>query len=337
MFNNLPFFPEEASTIASRVDLLYLFLVVVSVFFSLLIAGLVIFFAIKYRRRSETEIPKPITGSNKLETLWTVIPFMLTMVMFAWGASVFFTMSRPPAGAMDVYVVGKQWMWKFQHATGQREIDELHVPVGRAVRLTMASEDVIHSFFVPAFRMKADVVPGRWRTAWFQATKPGTYHLFCAEYCGTRHAGMIGQVVVMEPSDFEAWLGGGRSEGSPAELGQKLFQDLACYTCHKPDATGRGPVLVGLFGKKVNLENGQTLTADEDYIRDSILNPQAKIVAGFQPIMPTFQGQISEEGLLQLVAYIKSLGTAEPNAAQTPPMTPANKQATNPNPGTKQP
>src|SRR6266581_2104100 len=224
----LPLFPEQASTMAGRVDALYFYLLAVSGFFATLIALLVIFFAIKYRRRSETELPRGVEGSLKLEVAWSVIPLVIALSFFFWGARLFFAMNRPPNDALQVYVVGKQWMWKIQHADGQREINELHVPVGRAVRLTMTSEDVIHDFFVPAFRMKKDVVPGRYATAWFQATRAGTYHLFCAEYCGTKHSGMIGSVTVMEPAAFQAWLAGGATGTSLAAAGEKLFQDLAC-------------------------------------------------------------------------------------------------------------
>jgi cytochrome c oxidase subunit 2 len=249
-----------------------------------------------------------------LEITWSVIPFLITMVIFVWGASVFFAMSRPPDETLNIYVVGKQWMWKFQHLDGQREINELHVPVGRAVKLIMTSEDVIHDVFVPAFRVKADVIPGRYTHLWFEPTKPGTYHLFCAEYCGTRHSGMVGQVVVMEPNDYQTWLSGGTEEGSLASAGQKLFADLACNTCHRPDAQGRGPVLQNLFGKTVEVASGERVVVDEAYIRESILNPAAKITVGFQPIMPTFQGLVSEEGLLELIEYVKSLKQDTPNA-----------------------
>jgi cytochrome c oxidase subunit 2 len=207
-------------------------------------------------------------------------------------------------------------MWKLEHPGGQQEINELHIPVGRAVKVTMASEDVIHSFYVPAFRLKQDVVPGRYRTFWFEPTKPGTYHLFCAEYCGTKHSQMIGSVVVMEPAAFETWLSGGPTTGSLAAAGEKLFTQLACVTCHVKDNTGRGPVLDGLLGKQVHLQTGEVLIADENYIRESIVNPGAHIVAGYQPVMPTFQGQISEEGLLQLIAYIKSLSAAQPVSSE---------------------
>jgi cytochrome c oxidase subunit 2 len=307
MWSGTPLFPESASTIASRVDALYFFLVALTVFFSLLIAGLIVWYAIKYRRRTPDAIGANIRGSMLLEIGWSAAPLAIVLIIFVWGASVFFAMSSPPAGTMNIYVVGKQWMWKFQHLDGQREIDELHVPVGRAVKMIMTSEDVIHSFFVPAFRVKADVLPGRYTNVWFQPTRPGRYHLFCAEYCGTKHSGMIGEVVVMEPSEYQTWLSGGVPEGSLASGGAKLFADLACNTCHRPDAQGRGPVLEGLFGKTVALQSGEKVVVDEAYIRESILTPSAKIASGFQPIMPTFQGIVTEEQLLQLVEYVKSL------------------------------
>jgi cytochrome c oxidase subunit 2 len=307
MWAGTPLFPDRASTIASRVDALYFALLGISIFFSLLIAGLIVYFAVKYQRRRPDAIGDPIHGSNLLEIAWTGIPFLITMVLFVWGASVYFAMARPPDETLNIYVVGKQWMWKFQHLDGQREINELHVPVGRPIKLITTSEDVIHDFFVPAFRMKADVIPGRYVSIWFQPTKPGRYRLFCAEYCGTRHSGMIGEIVVMEPSEYQTWLSGGAPEGSLASTGGKLFADLACNTCHRPDAQGRGPVLEGLFGKTVQLQNGESVTVDEAYVRESILTPSAKITAGFQPIMPTFQGLVTEEQLLALVEYVKSL------------------------------
>lgn len=318
MFTNFPLFPQQASTQAAQVDGIYFFMVAVTAFFSLLIATLVVVFAIKYRRRHEDDVGADIHGSLALELLWTIIPFMITMVMFGWGAKVFFSAYRPPAGAMEIYIVGKQWMWKAQHMDGQREINELHVPVGRAVKLIMGSEDVLHSFYIPAFRVKADVIPGRYNVLWFTATRPGRYHLFCAEYCGTKHSGMIGWIEVMEPNDFQAWLGGGRASDSPAAAGEKLFQDLVCISCHRDDALARAPQLKGLFGSTVQLQNGATTVADESYIRESIVNPQAKVVAGFQPIMPTFQGLVTEEQLLQLIAYVRSLGEAAPGGAAAP-------------------
>jgi cytochrome c oxidase subunit II len=307
MWFGTPLFPDQASTMAPRVDALYFFLLAIAAFFTVLIAGLIVYYAWRYRRRTPDEIGVSIHGGLALELTWTIIPALITVVLFVWGSSVFFAQQRPPDETINVYVVGKQWMWKFQHLDGQREINELHVPVGRAVKLIMTSEDVIHDFFVPAFRVKADVLPGRYTSIWFEATKPGRYHLFCAEYCGTRHSGMTGEVVVMDPAEYQTWLSGGVGEGSLASAGEKLFADLACNTCHRPDSQGRGPVLDGLFGKTVTLQNGENVVFDEAYVRESILNPTAKVVAGFQPIMPTFQGLVSEEQLLQLIEYVKSL------------------------------
>jgi cytochrome c oxidase subunit 2 len=308
MFTNCPFFPQAASEQAGQIDALYFFLVAVTAFFMALIAILIVVFAVKFHRKHDNEVGVAIHGSLALELLWTIIPLGITMVMFVWGAQVFFHMTRPPNGAMEIYVVGKQWMWKAQHMDGAREINELHVPIGRPVKLIMGSEDVIHSFFIPDFRVKADVIPGRYNTLWFTATKPGRYHLFCTQYCGTKHSAMIGWVTAMEPAEYQAWLGGGPAGGSMAENGAKLFQDLACSTCHLENGQGRGPVLKGAYGKPVTLQSGQTVTVDDAYIRESILNPQAKVVAGFQPIMPTFQGLVTEEQLLQLIAYVKSIG-----------------------------
>ena len=319
----IPFTPESASTMSWKVDALYFYLSGVTVFFTLLISSILVFFVIRYRRRTPYEIPRPIAGSHKLETLWTVIPFVIAMTMFGWGASVYFEQYSPPKNAIEIYVVGKQWMWKIQHSTGQREINELHIPVGRKVKLIMTTEDVIHDFFVPAFRIKADVVPGRYTSEWFEATKPGTYHLFCAEYCGMNHSGMIGSVIVMEPREFDNWLSGNAGNQTPAVAGQQLYQSLGCVSCHGANGEGgRGPTLAGLFGRQTLLSTGQTVRADEAYIRESIINPQAKLVAGFGPIMPTFQGQVSEDQLVQLLAFIKSLQIVSPQPA-TPGQSPA--------------
>jgi cytochrome c oxidase subunit 2 len=307
MWSGTPLFPESASTMAPRVDALYFFLIALAVFFSLLIAGLITYYSIRFHRRSPNAIGAKSHGNLLLEAAWTGIPLAITMGIFVWGAGIYFAMSRPPDDTLDIYVVGKQWMWKFQHLDGQREINELHVPADRDVRLIATSEDVIHDWFVPAFRIKADVIPGRYVNIWFRATKPGRYHLFCAEYCGTKHSGMTGEVVVMEPRAYQAWLSGGESGGTLASAGERLFADLACNTCHRPDSQGRGPVLDGLIGKTVALQSGQTIVADEAYVRESILNPSAKITAGYQPIMPTFQGLVTEEQLLQLIEYVKSL------------------------------
>jgi cytochrome c oxidase subunit II len=306
-----PLFPEQASTLAGRVDALFFFLIAVSVFFVALIFLVILVFAVKYRRRADDERPEPIEGKLWLEVLWSVIPFGLTMVMFVWGALIFFDIHDPPDDALEIGVVGRQWMWKVQHPTGQSEINELHVPVRQAVKLLMTSEDVIHDFYLPAFRVKQDVLPGRYTSVWFEATKAGVYQLFCAEYCGTQHSGMIGRVVVLEPAEFERWLSGGATGMSMVDQGASLFKRFGCETCHRSGGTNQGPALAGLFGKTVKLQGGATVIADEDYLRESILDPRAKIVSGYQPIMPTFKGLVSEEGLLQLIAYIKSLHTAE--------------------------
>jgi len=302
-----PFVPEQASSLAGEVDALFLFILGVTGLFAVGVWVALLWFAVRYRRRAADDRPAEIHGSLALELTWTLVPLGIVVVMFVWGAKVFFHMNRPPDDAMTVSVVGKRWMWKLQHPTGQREINELHVPVGRAVKLVITSEDAIHSFFVPAFRIKKDAVPGRYNVAWFRATKTGTYHLFCAEYCGTEHSKMIGKVVVMEPGEYQTWLAGGPPPESPVAAGEKLFTELNCVTCHRPDSAGRGPVLEGIFGRQVKLASGDTVVADEAYVRESIVNPAARVVAGYQPVMPTFQGLVSEEQLIALVAYIESL------------------------------
>ena len=314
MSSSFPLFPPNASSVATEVDLLYLFIVAVCAFFTVLVSALVVVFAVKYRRRHPDEVGHDIHGSLALEIVWTIIPLVLALMMFGWGADLFYRLAKPPRDAMEIFVVGKQWMWKVQHPEGVREINELHVPIDRNVKLTMGSEDVLHDFSIPAFRVKMDVVPGKLTTMWFRATKPGTYHLFCAEYCGTKHSGMIGQVIAMTPQDYEAWLAGGRAMGSPATNGERLFSEHACVTCHKPDAAGRGPTLYGLYGSRVALADGRTVVADENYLRESIMNSQAKVVQGHQPIMPAFQGMLSEENLMQLIAYIKTLKPVAPVA-----------------------
>jgi cytochrome c oxidase subunit 2 len=307
MQTSFPLFPPNASSVATEMDLLYLFIVAVCAFFAIVVTALVVVFTIKFRRRHPGDVGKDIHGSLALELTWTIIPFILSMIMFIWGASLFYRLSRPPADSMDIFVVGKQWMWKVQHPEGVREINEMHVPAGRNIRLTLGSEDVLHDYSIPAFRVKMDAVPGKWTTMWFKATVPGTYHIFCAEYCGTKHSGMIGRVIVMAPQDYEIWLAGGRSSGSAVENGERLFTELACITCHKTDSSGRGPTLTGIFGSTVPLADGREVLADENYLRESIMDSQAKVVRGYQPIMPAFQGRVSEEHLLQLVAYIKTL------------------------------
>lgn len=298
--------PEQASTIAARVDGLYGFLIGVTVFFTGLIFLLILYFAIKYRRRPGVVYQQHVGTSGWLEITWILVPLALTMIIFVWGARLYaMVMLTPPEHALEVYAIGKQWMWKFQHPDGQREIDELHVPVGHPVKMTMTSQDVIHSFYVPAFRIKMDVLPGRYTTIWFEASKPGVYHLFCAEYCGTAHSRMLGRVIALPPSQYQEWLGGNRLAPSMATAGAQRFQQMGCGTCH--GVRELAPSLEGVFGSSVQLQSGETALADEGYLRESILNPRAKMVLGYAPIMPTFQGQLSEEELAQLVAYIKSL------------------------------
>ena len=315
MFDNFPLWPARASSTAGNVDALFIFLIIVSGMMTLLIFTAVVYFAARYRHRKGV-LAEQIEGSTPLEITWSIIPLGVFMVIFAWGAVVYFHGRTPPRDATEVYVVAKQWMWKLEHAEGQREINELHVPVGRDVKLIMTSQDVIHSFFVPAFRVKQDVLPGRYTVLWFRATKPGTYHLFCAEYCGTQHSGMIGDVVVQEPAQYEAWMSGG-SPGPLSASGEKIFAELGCATCHRSDSQGRGPNLLGAFGKPVQLEDGRIVTVDENYVRESILDPGAKIVKGFKPVMPTFQGLVSEEQVNALVAYVKSLSQPGPGVLKT--------------------
>jgi cytochrome c oxidase subunit 2 len=320
----IPLFPEQASTFAKDVDALYLFIIAISVIFAVGVTVAVILFGIIYRRRHEGEIGERIEGNLPLELLWSIIPTIISMVMFGWGASLFFHMRTPPAEALSIYAVGKQWMWKFQHLEGQREINELHVPAGRPIKVTVSSEDVLHSLYFPAFRQKIDAIPGRYTHLWFEAARPGRYHIFCTEYCGTNHSGMIGSVYVMEPADYQAWLSSGGVEGTLVQRGERLFQDLACNSCHLDTNQGRGPSLKDIVGKSVELANGSTTVVDEAYLRESILNSQAQVVRGYQPLMPVFQGLVSEENLVSLVEYIKSLSpSATAPASAAPAATPA--------------
>ena len=297
---------------SGQVDALYIYLLLVAGVMTTLIFLAVFLLAIKYRR-SRVREAQQIEGSIILEIAWSVIPLFVMMTFFIWGAVIYFKERTPPADATEVYVVAKQWMWKIEHMEGQSEINTLHVPTGQDIKLIMTSQDVIHSFFVPAFRLKQDVLPGRYTTLWFKATRPGRYHLFCAEYCGTMHSGMGGDIVVMEPQEYAQWMAG--SPSPPLQdTGQQLFSSLGCSTCHRTDVQGRGPNLTGIFNKPVLLEDGRTVIADENYVRESILNPTAKIVSGFKPVMPTFQGIVSEEQLNALVAYVKSLSQLPPGA-----------------------
>lgn len=306
--SQLRLFPDSASTVSGEVDLLFVTLIVVCGVVATGIACFLIYSIVRYRRRHENELPPQIRNYVPAEITWIVLPLIVFMGMYLWGAKVYFDIERPPNNALQLWVVGKQWMWKVQYPGGQREINSLHIPVGSPVMLKMTSQDVIHSFFVPAFRTKQDVLPDRYTTTWFEATKPGRYHLFCAEYCGTKHSGMIGWIYAMNPQDYRVWLERGAAEGSLASEGQKLFQQYGCADCHRFEDAGRCPSLRNLFGRPVQLEGGATVIADESYLHESILKPRAKVVSGFRPIMPTFQGQMTEDQVIALLAYIKSIG-----------------------------
>jgi cytochrome c oxidase subunit 2 len=304
-------FPREGSTAAGGVDQLFFFIVGVSLFFSVVTAVLLIYFAVRYRRRSEDHFPAPIVGSHKLETIWAVFLLCLFLAMFGWGAAVWLSLLRPPPDATEVYVVGKQWMWHLEHPEGQREINELHVPVGRPVKLVMTSEDVIHSFYIPDFRIKQDVLPGRYTFMWFTAKTPGRYRLFCSEYCGTEHSRMGGWVVAMEPADYAEWLTAHADE-SMAMRGRQLFLKQQCIACHSGDSRARAPLLEELYLKDVPLEDGRTVVADDNYIRRSVREPRADVVAGYKPIMPAFgPEQLDDMELQQLVEFIKHLGRGQ--------------------------
>jgi len=295
------------------VDAVYFYATAITVFFTGLICFLILFHAIKYRRGSPADRSNPVTHNTKLEAIWIGIPLAIALSLFVMATVVFFEIYDTPDNAAEIYVLGRQWMWELRHPEGRREINELHVPVGRPIRLTMTSQDVIHSFFIPAFRTKQDVVPGRYTSLWFEATKPGRYHLFCAEYCGAKHSGMVGSVVAMDASEFQQWLeeGGTADEESMSVAGERLFRRLGCSGCHGANATVRAPLLDGVYGHPVALEDGSFVTADERYIRDSILLPQSQVAAGYKPVMPTFQGHISEDELLTIIAYIKAIGKNE--------------------------
>jgi cytochrome c oxidase subunit 2 len=305
----LPFFPEQASNFAGNVDALFSYILVTAIFFTVLVSLLAIFAAFRYRRKNASDIGAEIHGNTALEIGWTLIPLILALGMFAWGAVIYVNYRTAPKDTLDIYVIGKQWMWKLQQPNVRKEINELHIPVNRNIKLILGSEDVIHNFYVPAFRVKMDVVPGRYNTMWFRPTKVGKYHFFCSQYCGTNHALMGGWVIVQDPAEYAAWLSGESGDVSPVSAGEKLFTQLACTTCHVSNGTGRGPSLNGVYGAKVLLADGSIVTDDEGYIRESILQPKAKIVAGYQPVMPTFQGLVTEEQILNLTAYIKSLQT----------------------------
>jgi len=322
--------PLQATDVAARWDSLYNFLVWLSVFFFVLVVGGMIYFAFKYKNRPGLK-PKYITGNHTLEAIWIAVPTVLLMVIFAWGYSVYHDMTQAPSDAYEVRVIGKQWLWQFQYDNGKTTIGELYVPMNKPVKLIMTSEDVLHSFFVPNFRIKQDVVPGMYTSVWFEAKLPGKHQIFCTEYCGGSHSGMLAQVIALDEKQWEDWNAGKKLGPIPvagrelteadltsaaqaeapkplAEQGKTLFETKGCVACHSIDGSQKpGPTLKGVFGSKIELADGTTITADENYLRESIEKPQAKIVKGFQPIMPTFQGLMSETELNALIAYIKSL------------------------------
>jgi cytochrome c oxidase subunit 2 len=299
-------FPAEASGISPYVDALYFFLLGMTIFGTAVVALLVFGFSIRYRRQ-RSPVATQIEGSTLLEATWTIIPLAIFLLVFVWGALLYFRIYNPPANAMNIYVVGKQWMWKAEHPGGQHEINALHIPTGQPIQLTMISQDVFHSFSIPDFRVKREVIPGRYSTVWFQATQPGVYHLFCTQYCGTQHSGMVGQITVLTPGDYKKWLQESTSGMSLAQNGERIFASLGCNQCHSGTAAARGPNLAGVYGSKLALTDGSQVLVNDAYLRDAILNPSQHVTAGFAPIMPTYQGQISEDGLIDLVEYIKNL------------------------------
>ena len=305
---NFALFPPEASKIAPEMDALFFFMVLVSLVGLTIVILLVTTFSILYSK-GRHPVAVQIEGSTLLEATWTIIPLGLFLVMFVWGALIYFRVYTPPANAMNIYVVGKQWMWKAEHPGGQHEINALHIPIGKPIQLTLISQDVFHSFSIPAFRVKREAIPGRYTSVWFEATQTGTFHLFCTQYCGTNHSQMIGDIVVLTPDGYKQWLAESTSGMSLAQNGERLFASLSCNACHnsKPDA--RGPNLANVYGSKLPLSSGGTVLADDAYLRESILNPSQHITQGYAPIMPTYQGQVSEEGVIALVEYIKNLNS----------------------------
>lgn len=329
---SFPIFPDQASKVAQEIDYIYYLLTALTIFFSIGVFAAIIYFVAKYRAGSKADRRRPPGHNTPLEITWTVIPLFMALFVFGWSAKLFVEIQKPAPSedTLEIYVIGKQWMWHLQHPTGQRENNTLHIPVGRPIKLTMISQDVIHSFFVPAFRLKMDVIPGRYTTMWFEATKTGTYHLFCAEYCGTKHAEMGGYVTVLTPEDYEKWLRDNqwgmhttqRIE-TMAEQGAKLFTQLNCSSCHASGSEA-GPPLTGMYGTQRRLADGRFVTADENYLRDSIREPQKMILSGYEDKdrMPPYP-DLEEQKILQLIAYIRSLR----DVSAVPPPPAAKKEA----------
>jgi cytochrome c oxidase subunit 2 len=313
--------PITATPYADKVDGLFWAMTGVCAFVAIGIALTMTYFCFHYRsgNPADRRLPDLATGkrrSRRIEATWIAVPFAFFMLFFAWGARIYYVYDDPPRNALEIFVVAKQWMWKIEHANGRREIDELHVPVGQPIKLVMTSQDVIHDFYVPAFREKRDVLPGRYSVLWFQPTTTGVYSLRCDEYCGTGHSMMIGRVIVMSRDAYGRWLAGGSEEPTLARLGFARFRELGCSGCHGPSSTVHAPSLAGLYGRMVPLADGSFVRVDDGYIRDKILQPGRQIPAGYANDMPSFQGRVSEQDLLELTAYIRSLAHTSPEVPQ---------------------
>jgi cytochrome c oxidase subunit 2 len=315
----LPFWPHEASAYAAEIDHLAIAFTVLIVLLSAPVFILIVAFAVKYRRGRTADRRHPVNTRIGLEISWAAIPFVALLVFYVWSTRLYFQQHHPPSNALEIQVVAKQWMWKFQHPGGQREINELHVPIGRPILLTLASQDVIHDLYVPALRLKQDVVPGRYTSLWFNADTVGSFRLECSQFCGADHAVMGGYVHLMSPSDYARWLEQAGTDMSLAAQGAALFRTRGCSGCHGAAATVKAPKLEGLFGHEVPLSDGSVVTADAQYIRDSILMPHAQVAAGYPDIMPTFQNVLGEDDVLKLVAYIKSLAAEPPSGPRSQP------------------
>jgi cytochrome c oxidase subunit 2 len=326
------FWPEQASNFAFEVDMLYITLLGLTLFFSIIVFVPILIMVMKYRQGTKADRSNVHHHNLKLELSWTIIPLLMGLPVFWWGTDLFVDMYQPIKGGnvLNIDVVGKQWMWHLQHPTGQRENNELHIPVNRPVRLRMISQDVLHAFYVPAFRVKKDVIPGTYHEIWFEATKPGRYHLFCAEYCGTKHSEMTGYVTVLEPNDYDKWLEENKwgtnnliaTNAKPEtteEAGGRLFVEASCVNCHGPKDDGKYVSLAGIYGTDRRLSDGRIVQADDDYLRMSIYQPDAMKVAGHEPTMPSFKGELDEQQVMQLIAYIRSLEGGQPVAAATTP------------------
>ncbi len=303
--------PEAASTVAGEVDALFYFIFYASLFFFVLVTSAMVYFAIRYRKRGKRVLTSSISHNTALEVTWTVIPTILVFVIFIWGFKDFLNLHVVPRGATEIKVTGQKWFWSFDYPEGLSVVNELTVPVNKPIKLLMASKDVIHSFYVPSFRVKMDVVPNRYSIIWFEATQTGEYNLFCTEFCGKGHSEMIGKVNVVTEEEYEDWLleNADPSEGlTMEEFGAKLYKSKACVTCHTIDGTAsQGPSLLGIYGKNEQLTDGSSVLVDENYLRESFLNPAAKIVKGYQPVMPPYQGLLNDKEVDALIAYIKSL------------------------------